>query len=59
MNYIYYGFGLKLNSNIQLMGLSENKNDVEYKILEVSLSVIVDPQYSSKKSTYMMYANGG
>ncbi len=29
MNYVYYGFGLKINSNIQWIGLSEVNSSFE------------------------------
>lgn len=58
MNYTYYGFGMKLNSNILLTGLSESVGSVEYPMLEISLLVIVDWNYASGRENYGLYLEG-
>ncbi len=55
MNYVQYGFGLKINSNIQLSGLSEVKDSFEFEMIDIFLNVIVDSNYSSGKRDYALY----
>ena len=55
MNFVYYGFGLKINSNIQLIGLSEVNASFDIDMIEVFLNVIIDSDYSSGKSNYTLY----
>jgi hypothetical protein len=49
---------MKLNSNIPLIGLSENAGSVEYTMLEVSLSVVIDSNYFSGGKDYRLYLDG-
>jgi hypothetical protein len=52
MEYVYYGFGLKFVSNIQMLGLCETVKDnnlnSNVNMMEISLHIDLDPKYRSE-----------
>lgn len=55
MNFVYYGYGLKINSNVQLIGLSKVNLSFGIDMIEVFLDVTINSNYSSAKSNYALY----